>query len=618
MEIIDRLEKDGALNYAHLKNPVYLKTTLPILVEMFWSENPVFYQLLLQEADLETIRKRVFNYLADFERKNFTYHHNTDTTKRNISRRCIQVLKNIFSIRSEELTGHSVLKFLTELAHQPEVTASVAFIEDVRNIFLGMKGKTELGSKVISIEHFEQDNHRAVARLRSKTLNIVGEKIDARISKYPGGLDDEIIRMRTANRDRIMKVLGASTKEWNDWKWQCRNIVRDITVLEKMIRLTPRERMAIERGVANKLPFGITPYYVSLMDNESGRLHDHAIRAQVIPPLDYVENVLLSKELGADLDFMGEKDTSPVDLVTRRYPQIAIFKPYNTCAQICVYCQRNWEITDVLDTGAKASNSKLENALQWFEENPEVTEVLVTGGDPAVMNDAMTRKVLGRLAELDHIRRIRIGTRTPVVLPMRITDEYAKILAGLIEPGRREVAVMTHFEHLYEITPESVRAVRKLRSRGIPVYNQGVFTMENARRFEMVGLRKALRSIGVDPYYTFNAKGKEETRAYRVPIARLIQEQVEEARLTPGLDRCDEAVFNIPRIGKSYLRAGHDHEVIMLTPDGARVYEFYPWDLGFADTKPYLHEDVPILDFLAEMSKRGEDPDDYRSIWYHF
>ncbi len=618
MEVIDRLEKDGALNYALLKNPVYQKATLARRIEMFWSENPVFYQLLQQEADLETIRKRVFNYLVDFERKNLTHHHNVDTTIRNISRRCIQVLKNIFSIRSEELTGQSVLGLLMELAHQREAKVSVALIEDLRKIFLGMKGKTDFGSKVVSMDHYENDNHRAVARMRSETLNMVGGTIQSRIDKYPGGLDDEVIRMRSENRDRIMKVLGASPADWNDWKWQCRNIIRDVSVLEKMIRLTPKEKMAIERATGNKLPFGITPYYVSLMDYETGRKRDHAVRAQVIPPLDYVENVLLSKELGSDLDFMGEKDTSPIDLVTRRYPQIAIFKPYNTCAQICVYCQRNWEITDVLDKGAKAPKSKLDEALEWFRQNPEVTEVLVTGGDPAVMNDSMTRKVLSRLAEMDHIRRIRIGTRTPVVLPMRITDEYAGMLAGFIEPGRREVAVMTHFEHLYEITPESMEAVRRLRSRGIPVYNQGVFTMENARRFEMVGLRKALRAIGVDPYYTFNAKGKEETRAYRVPIARLIQEQVEEARLTPGLDRCDEAVFNIPRIGKSYLRAGQDHEVIMLLPDGSRVYEFYPWDLAFADTKPYLHEDVPILDFLTEISKRGEDPDDYNSIWYYF
>ncbi|WP_418792046.1 KamA family radical SAM protein [Phosphitispora sp. TUW77] len=617
MKIINRLEKGKASNKYLYRSHAFSKITPAKLIGMFWSENPVFFQLL-QEADLETIRKRVFNYLADFERKNLTYHHSCNTTDRNISRQCIQTLKNIFSIRSEELTGHSVLKVLMNLAQQRDVTISTAFIEDLRQMFLGMKGKTELGSRVISMDHFDHDNCTEVARNRSKTLNMVGEKIEAQIYKYTDGLDEEVIRMRADNRDRIIKVLGASLEQWNDWKWQCRNIVRNVDVLEKMIKLTPKERMGIERAVLNKLPFGITPYYVSLMDYEPGRLHDHAVRAQVIPSLEYVENVLLSKKNGTDLDFMGEKDTSPIDLVTRRYPQIAIFKPYNTCAQICVYCQRNWEITDVLDECAKASKSKLESALKWFEENPAVTEVLVTGGDPAVMNDSMTRKVLSRLAEMDHIRRIRIGTRTPVVLPMRITDKYANMLASFIEPGVREVAVMTHFEHLYEITTDSVEAVSKLRSRGVPVYNQGVFTTENARRFEMVGLRQALRTIGVEPYYTFNAKGKEETRAYRVPIARLIQEQVEEARLTPGLTRCDEAVFNIPRIGKSYLRAGQSHEVIMLLPDGSRVYEFYPWDLGFADTRPYLHEDVPILDFLAEMYKRGENPDDYRSIWYYF
>jgi len=134
----------------------------------------------------------------------------------------------------------------------------------------------------------------------------------------------------------------------------------------------------------------------------------------------------------------------------------------------------------------------------------------------------------------------------------------------------------------------------------------------------MAALRKNLRLIGVEPYYTFNAKGKEETGAYRVPIARLLQEQTEEARLNPGLDRTDEAVFNIPRLGKNYLRAGQDYDVIMILPDGSRLYEFYPWDHSTAESSPYLHKDVPVLDFLSTMERRGEDYKDYRSIWYYY
>ncbi len=618
MEFSNKLAKESILDLNRLKNRSCQQETLNKLLEQFWAENPVFHQLVLQHVDIEATRKRIFNYLADYERKTLNSHFYVNMLDRNIARRCIHVLKNIFARRSEEITGHSALEILIKLAHHQEVEVSLAFIEELRQLFIGMKGNTGLTGNVVSIEHPDRVDHRTTARIRSQTLNAVAENIYDRARRYASGLDKEVISKRKLNRERIMKVLGATREEWSSWSWQCRNVIRDAQLLAEIIHLTPQEKMAVERATGNRLPFGITPYYLSLMDFEQGRKLDHAVRAQVIPPLDYVENVLLSKELGNDLDFMGEKDTSPVDLVTRRYPMVAIFKPYNTCAQICVYCQRNWEITDTLAEEAKAPQNKLETALDWFENNESINEVLVTGGDPGIMSNELTRRILDRLAQMKHIRRIRIGTRVPVVLPMRISDEYADILASYLEPGMREVCVMTHFEHPYEITPESMEAVQKLRARGIPVYNQTVFTMENARKFEMVSLRLALRRIGVDPYYTFNAKGKEETRAYRVPIARLIQEQTEEARLTPGLDRTDEAVFNIPRLGKSYLRAGQDHEVVMILPNGARVYEFYPWDYSFADTSPYLHEDVPILDFLAEMSRRGEDPEEYRSIWYYF
>ncbi len=618
MEFINKLVKGSILDLNRVKSHTYQQEAFNKLLDQFWTENPVFHQLVVQHVDIEATRKRIFNYLADYERKTLNTHVYVNMVDRNIARKCIHVLKNIFARRSEEITGHSVLEILIKLAQRQHIDVSLGFIEELRQLFIGMKGNTGLADRVVSAEHPERVESKSSARMRSQTLNAVAVSIYDRTSCYVSGLDEDIVSKRKANRERIMGILGATREDWSNWSWHCRNIIKDPDLIMKIIQLTPREKIAIERAVSNGLPFGITPYYLSLMDFHPDRKMDHAVRAQVIPPLDYVENVILSKELGHDLDYMGEKDTSCVDLVTRRYPMVAIFKPYNTCAQICVYCQRNWEITDVLAEEAEAPKSKLQTALDWFENNESISEVLVTGGDPGIISDEMTNRILGRLAKMKHIRRIRIGTRVPVVLPMRITEDYADILASYTDPGERELCVMTHFEHPYEVTPESMEAVQKLRVRGIPVYNQTVYTMENSRRFEMVSLRMALRSIGVDPYYTFNAKGKKETRAYRVPIARLIQEQVEEARLTPGLDRTDEAVFNIPRLGKSYLRAGHDHEVVMVLPNGARIYEFYPWDHSFADTAPYLHEDVPILDFLAEMSRRGEDPAEYRSIWYYF
>jgi lysine 2,3-aminomutase len=315
---------------------------------------------------------------------------------------------------------------------------------------------------------------------------------------------------------------------------------------------------------------------------------------------------------------MGEHDTSPIDLITRRYPGIAILKPFNTCAQVCVYCQRNWEIDQVLDPHAKASKKVLDEALEWFDHHRSVGDVLVTGGDPWVMKDEEIQHILQRLSDKKHIYRIRVGSRTPVVLPMRWTDKLVDMMAEYHEPGKREIAVVTHYEHSYEITPESMEAVQKIRRTGMGVYNQQVYTIENSRRFETAKLRRDLKLIGVDPYYTFNMKGKEETSRYMVPIARILQERKEEARLLPGLDRTDEPVFNVPKLGKNHLRSWQDHRLVMIRPDGSRVYEFHPWEKNITPVPPYNYIDVPIYDYLEELAARGENIRDYRTIWFYY
>jgi len=386
-----------------------------------------------------------------------------------------------------------------------------------------------------------------------------------------------------------------------------------------LISLTKEEAKAIDIAVNNHIPFGITPYYAHLMDQKPNRKDDHAVRAQVIPPLFYAEEMAKKKrEREHSFDFMMEHDTSPIDLVVRRYPKIAIFKPYNTCSQICVYCQRNWEIDEVLSPTALAPQEKINAAIKWFKDNPEISEVLITGGDAFIMSGKMIDSIMAEFAKMDHIKRIRLGTRTPVVLPQRVTDELIGTLKKYHKPGKREVCVVTHFEHVYEISPESVEAVQKIRRAGMSVYNQLVFTIENSRRFEAVATRRLLKSIGVDLYYTFVTKGKEETREYRVPIARLLQEQKEEARLVPGMERTDEVVYNMPRLGKNYLRAWQHHDVIMISKDGSRVVEFHPWEKNISLVDTYLATEPPIYDYLQKLKARGEKRSDYQSIWYYF
>jgi lysine 2,3-aminomutase len=163
-----------------------------------------------------------------------------------------------------------------------------------------------------------------------------------------------------------------------------------------------------------------------------------------------------------------------------------------------------------------------------------------------------------------------------------------------------------------------VTAIDRLRRHGIAVYNQLVYTFYVSRCFEAARLRLLLKRCGVDPYYTFAPKGKAETRAYRVPLARLLQEQKEEARLLPGLRRTDEVVYNVPGLGKNHLRAFQHRDLVSILPDGARVYELHPWEDRGTRRQPYIGTDVPIYEYLTLLAASGETPEDYGSIWYYF
>jgi lysine 2,3-aminomutase len=146
-------------------------------------------------------------------------------------------------------------------------------------------------------------------------------------------------------------------------------------------------------------------------------------------------------------------------------------------------------------------------------------------------------------------------------VPQRITEELCDIFSNYYKVGKHTLCMVTHFSHPYEVTPETAEAIKRVKMHGMHVYNQQVFSFANSRRFETVALRISIKQIGVDPYYTFNMKGKSEIEDYAVPVARISQERKEEARLLPGIFRTDEPVFNVPFLGKNHLRAWQDHEL---------------------------------------------------------
>ena len=582
---------------------------------------PSIKTLLQESKNVKMARFFVTRYLEEL-----TQVLNTDKSKIKpvewlLQASCLIAFRRILSVRSERVVKFSLLRLLWNLANErydelpPELNDG--FFEEMIHLLHGIKGESHIYDEVTYPE-FMSCEGRESALLRSEQLDTMMAGNTALASRYPCGLDPDVKAERAQNRERIMSFFNASEADWRDYQWQMRNVIRDAGTLKQLIDLSEDERQGIDQARAAGLPFGITPFYASLMDYASGRTRDHAVRAQVIPPLDYVAIMRDRSAEGArSCDFMMESDTSPIDLVTRRYPGIVILKPYNTCSQICVYCQRNWEIDDVLMPGAQAPDDTINAAIDWIASHPVINEVLITGGDPLIMDDSKIHAILEKVAAIEHVERIRIGSRTPVVLPQRITEELIEGIAAFHEPGRREIVLITHFEHPYEITPEAMAAVQRFRCRGMSVYNQAVFTVENSRRFEMDALRRKLRLIGVDPYYTFNTKGKEETKSYRVPMARLQQEVNEEARLSPGLVRTDEPVYNVPRLGKNYVRAMH-HSLLSILPDGRRIYEFHPWEKNLALADTYIDTDVSIHDYLQELQRRGENIEDYKTIWYYY
>jgi lysine 2,3-aminomutase len=596
-------------------------------LERLWKANPEIHSILRKASDLESARDAMYTYLEKAERKIFDVDNDLHILEKATVREGIRVFKSIIGPVNEYRTGVSALEILWKLAqNKRDVSAtevSVGFLLEFINLFRSVIGKSN-----IYLENNEVKKHipdflkmegLEASRVRSGILDDFGSSVKKYFKKFPSGLEEEVITWRKENKAKILRYFGGNEQDWNDYKWQLRHVISDSKPLEKLIELTNDQKESIEKAKRNKIPFGITPYYLSLMDSNISIGYDHAVRAQVIPPKEYVDTMSQHrKERNILFDFMGEHDTSPVDLITRRYPFIAILKPFNTCSQICIYCQRNWEIERVMDPKALASREKIEDALSWLDAHKSIGDVLVTGGDPMVMKDSQIEWILDALAKKKHIYRIRLGTRTPVVLPMRWTENFLELVSKYHEPPKREIAVVTHYEHSYEITPETLKTVQDIRNLGISVYNQVVYTIENSRRFELAKLRWDLKSIGVDPYYTFNMKGKEETKRYMVPIARILQERKEEARLLPGLDRTDEPVFNVPKLGKNHLRAWQDHRLVMILPNGSRVYEFHPWEKNITPIPPYNYIDVPIYEYLEELAARGENIRDYRTIWYYY
>ena len=411
-------------------------------IRRLWSIHPTIYTLLKDAPSSNSTRSILLSYIGQASAFLNQESHRIEPLEYSVQNQCLFSLRKMISARSERITHFSLVKLLWSLAHERSDNfpsdLSDGFFEEMYHLFLGIRGKSGIYDEEVYPD-FIKVHGRKASILRSNQLDIIASKSEAYINRYRHGLDPKSRKKRSKNRNRILKVLNGTKNDWNNYHWQLKNVIRTSQPLEALIELTREEKQGIDEAVKAKLPFGITPYYVSLMDEKPSRKYDHAIRAQVIPSMDYVQFMRNDKHKDALAhDFMLEHDTSPIDLITRRYPNIVILKPCNTCSQICVYCQRNWEISGETQIRPMASRKKLSQAIEWIKQHPAITEVLVTGGDPLILKNEQIEWILENLCQIERLDRIRIGTRTPVTLPMRTNDALIDIISKYLVKSNLE------------------------------------------------------------------------------------------------------------------------------------------------------------------------------------
>jgi lysine 2,3-aminomutase len=295
---------------------------------------------------------------------------------------------------------------------------------------------------------------------------------------------------------------NASADEWADWRWQMRHRVDDEATLARYVRLTAAERAAIE-ATAGVFRWTITPYYASLMDALDPAC---PIRQQVVPQRAEVE-----PDIVGVVDPLDELGHSPVKNLVHNYPDKVAFCVTSECAVYCRYCLRKRMVGDA---DFMMRKDELREGLAYIAATPAIRDVLLTGGDPLVFSDANLDWLLGALRAIPHVEVVRIGSRLPVVNPMRITDALCDVL-------RRHAPVWlnTHFNHPRELTREAAEAAARLAEAGVPVGNQTVLLAGiNDDAQTLRTLSEGLVRMRVRPYYLYQAQLIGGTAHLRTPI----------------------------------------------------------------------------------------------------
>ena len=313
------------------------------------------------------------------------------------------------------------------------------------------------------------------------------------------------LRLPVADGRRALRRADVDPSDWNDWRWQLRSMLTSAEELARVVELSDDERAGLDAS-EGLFRVGLTPYYAGLMDPVRA---DCPIRRQAIPSPR--EATTAPGELA---DPLGEDSHSPVPCIFHKYPDRVLLLVVDRCAIYCRHCNRR----RLVGGDDPPTVDELEQALAYIERTPRVRDVLLSGGDPLLLSTRKLDGILTRLRAIPHVEIIRIGTRVPVVLPMRVDDELVAMLRR-----HHPLFVNTHFNHPVELTAEARAACERMVDAGIPVGNQAVLLRGiNSSVRCLRALFRGLLRMRVRPYYLFQGDTVIGTDHLRTPVEAAI------------------------------------------------------------------------------------------------
>lgn len=299
-------------------------------------------------------------------------------------------------------------------------------------------------------------------------------------------------------------------EKWTDWHWQLKNTIRRVETVESIlgIKFSDEKRNEIKDTI-EKFPMAITPYYLSLIDSDD--YENDPVFKQCFPSIKELN--ISSYDMS---DPLCEDKDSPVPGITHRYPDRVLFHVSNVCSMYCRFCTRKRKVGDV---DSIPSKEMILESIEYIKNTPTVRDVLLSGGDPFLLSDEQLDWILGEITQIPHVEVVRIGTRTPVVLPYRITDDLIKVLKKY-----DNLWINTHYNHPRELTKTSRNALKKLACAGIPLGNQSVLLRDiNDCPRIMKKLVHKLVANRVRPYYLYQCDLSEGLEHFRTNIGKGIE-----------------------------------------------------------------------------------------------